>query len=203
MKKYVLRFSWYLGWKLLAVLLIFAAMFAAFFIAMDSANVYVVVTDGLKERASAVLHDEGTGGLTSYFDTAYLAGDTQLNGQTYRKYNVTDFIYHLKVESLWCQPWAGVARITVVESIPEINGTLKEKSNDERSGESTQAVLPAWTRGRYVLTCRKENDRWLVTEMELTAVLEPEPTPSPDPADATATPSAAPSPTASAQAAGE
>lgn len=202
MKKYALRFSWYLGCKLLAVLLIFAAMFAAFFIAMDSANVYVVVTDGLKERASAVLHDEGTGALNSYFDAAYLAADTQLNGQTYRKYNVTDFIYHLKLESLWCQPWAGVARVTVVESIPQIDGTLKEKSN-ERSEADEQAVLPPWTRGRYVLTCHKENDGWLITGMELTAVLEPEPTPSPDPADATATPSSAPAPTPEATAAGQ
>jgi len=190
MRKYILRFTWYIAWRALAVVFIFAAMFAAFFIAMDSANVYVVVTDGLAERADAILYSDDSIDLTPYFDPAYLQQDNLLNGQTYLRYSVSDYVYHLKVESLWCQPWAGVARVTVEESIPTIDAVLKEQSEDAQA-RAAQETAPAWVRGRYVLTCRNIDDRWLITDMELTAVLEPEPTPSPDPALATPSPAPA------------
>lgn len=180
MKKYYLRFTWYVVRKVLLVLLLFAALLATFFIAMDTANVYVVVTDGLKARADAILMQENTDELSSYFETAFLDSDLQLQDQTYQNYNVSDFIYHLDVESLWCQPWKGVAKVTVVESIPEIDGGIKNVAEGEMQEDT---ALPAWTRGRYVLTCYKQDNRWLVSSMELVAVLEPEPTPSPDPTD--------------------
>ncbi|MDD4796453.1 MAG: hypothetical protein PHO66_01630 [Eubacteriales bacterium] len=180
MKKYYLRFSWYVLRKVLLVLALFAALLAAFFIAMDTANVYVVVTDGLKARADAILVQQDDQQLSTYFDTAFLDADMQLKAQTYQAYTISDFIYHLDVESLWCQPWKGVAKVTVVESIPDMDAQMKNADEGEPDQE---VVVPAWTRGRYVLTCYKQNNRWLIRTMELVGVLEPEPTPSPEPTD--------------------
>lgn len=182
MQKYTIRFSWYVIRNILLALLIFGGALATFFIAMDSANVYVIATDGMKARAENILQGEEND-LTPFFTRKFLDADMGLRNQEYNNFAISDFVYHLSVESLWCQPWSGVANVTLVESIPQIYGALRDTENaGQETSRAAETPIPPWTRARYRLSFNKTEGGWQVSSMELLGVLEPEPTPSPDPA---------------------
>lgn len=182
---YALRFAWAVVKLLGLALLTVGLLVMAFLIAMDSANVYVIATDGLKARAGVLLNQEDVSTLTDYCTAGFLAGDEMLAGKPYGGASISGFTYHISVKSLWCRPWDGWATLEIVESIPEIEG--KWGADSQRTDE-----LPAWQRTRYRVICMKQNGRWYISGMEVVELMEPESTPTPEPV---VTPSPTPVPT--------
>jgi hypothetical protein len=202
--KYSLRFVWYVLRIAIVAVSAFAILAAIFFIAMDSANVYVIVSDGMKTKATSVLMPSGGADLAKYFSAGYLSKNPSVDRTQYANFVITDFTYDLSVESLWCNPWGNTATVTVVESIPRIKTAATPDLAEEE--EKAADKPPQWPRARYKIKCIRENDVWRIDAIELAESLKPEPTASPEPSTyitaspaptSTASPSPAPGATAS------
>lgn len=189
--KYSLRLVWYIVKIGVIAVAAFSILAVTFFVAMDSANVYVVVTDGMKAHAAAILTPSSDDDLTKYFDQSYLKSET-LDTSAYSSFVITDFNYKLTVESLWCKPWENTATVTVVEDIPEFRFT----ANNTADAESQDVTQPTWPKARYQIQCRKIDGAWRMTDVKQIEALLPDPTRTPEPSSyITATPLPTPSPT--------
>lgn len=190
--KYSLRLVWYVVKICAIALAAFAVLAVTFFVAMDSANVYVVVTDGMKARAAAVLTPSAEVDLSKYFAQSYLKNE-KLDTTAYSQYVITDFNYKMTVESLWCKPWENTATITVVENIPEFRFTASSSATDTDAEKVTE---PTWPKTRYQIQCLKVDGAWRMTDIKQVETLLPDPTRTPQPSIyVTATPLATASPT--------
>lgn len=203
--KYTLRFVWYVLRIVIIAASAFAILVVAFFVAMDSANVYVIVSDGMKARAAAVLMPDQSTDLTKYFTDRFIKSQPTNAGSAYQGFAVTDFTYNLSVESLWCNPWKNTASVTIVESIPDIVSSASQADSDAAAGTKAPA-LPKWQRARYKISCIRIGGFWRIDNITKIEDLQPEPTPSPEPSSyITASPvptttsklTASPSPTTS------
>jgi hypothetical protein len=176
--KYSLRFVWYVLKFVIIALSAFAILAAVFFIAMDSADVYVIVTDGMKARATqALVPGQSVDLLPKYFTDNFQKTQPSIDTTPYSNFAITGIRYKLDVESLWCNPWTNKATVTVVESIPEISYNVPL---DTPEGAKSP-VPPQWQRARYKLTCVRSGDIWRIDKMEKLENLPPEPTPTPEP----------------------
>lgn len=200
--QYLARLGWFLLKALLAMGLITGGLTMVYHIASNSANVYVIATDGLKMRAATALAPNTVNpglDLSMYFTDTYLAQDDLLLHNPYEGAEVTDYVYHLRVKEIWCRPWDGIAHLVVEESIPSIDGYFLGESVE---GDNVQRLpLPPWPHNKYRITCRLIGGIWMVDEMQLIEELAPEPTPTdepkvtlPPPAEPTPAVEAAPSP---------
>ncbi len=190
--KYSLRFLWYILRIVIIVLSAFAILAAAFYIAMDSANVYVIVTDGMKARVTSALVPQNATELNGFFTEEFLANNT-IDTSKYSDFTITGINYELTVESLWCNPWKDVATVTVVETVKDI---AYEKPTDLAEGVEPPKP-PQWQRARYKITCLKINDAWRMDKIELVKALPAAPTASPVPSSyitASPLPTSTPSP---------
>ena len=174
--KYSLRFVWYVLRIVIITLSAFAILAAVFYITMDSANVYVIVTDGMKARLTSSLVPQDATELKGYFTEEFLANNT-IDTSKYSDFTITGIDYDLTVESLWCNPWKNTATVTVVEAVKDIKYELP--------AETAEGVEPAkppqWQRARYKIICLKINDAWRIDKVELVKALPAAPTPSPVP----------------------
>lgn len=193
--KYSLRLVWYVVKICAIALAAFAVLAVTFFVAMDSANVYVVVTDGMKARAAAVLTPSVDGDLSKYFAQSYLKNETP-DTTAYSQYVITDFNYKMTVESLWCKPWENTATVTVVENIPDFRFTASNSATDATDTDAEKVTPPTWPKTRYQIQCRKVDGAWRMTDIKQMETLLPDPTRTPQPSTyVTATPLPTPSPT--------
>lgn len=177
--KYSLRFVWYVLRIVIVGLAAFAVLVATFFIAMDSSNVYVIVTDGMKARVTAALvpSQASSADISNYFTDHFTKTQPAVDTAKYTTYAITGIKYKLDVESLWCNPWANTANVTVVESIPEMTYT---PAQDVPEGKESPEP-PRWPRIRYKINCVKRDDAWRIDSIEKIETLTPEPTPTPEP----------------------
>ena len=94
--KYIRRFAGFLASRLLILTICLAVLACAFYMCMNTANVYIVLNDGLEKRVSVIL--------------------------TYVDYTISGFDHKLEIESLWAWPWDDYATCTVVERVLSITG---------------------------------------------------------------------------------
>ena len=64
--------------RLMLLTLVAALLVVGFYMAMNSANIYVLLTDGLTERADTIIAGADSSQLSDYFEDSYLANDTLL-----------------------------------------------------------------------------------------------------------------------------
>ncbi len=193
--KVALRMIWYTARVALVVLSAFAILAVVFFVAMDSANVYIIVTDGMKAKADRVLLQETDTDLNKYFGQTYLDSITaDLVPVESDEYTITNIDYNIGVESLWCQPWKNTATVTVVESVPEIDYDVSADLTEE---EMDAMEPPTWPRARYTVNLKKNDDAWHIVGVKKVETLPPEATPTPEPSEfITASPVPTATPTA-------
>ena len=125
--------------RMLMVTVACALLIISFYLAMNTANIWVLIDDGLDARASVVLMGEDAGKLTSYFRPEFIAQDPVLQVGTsdtspYRDYEIRGYDHRVKMISVWSWPWENVARAEVVESIPAIDGTIRSAKREAALG---------------------------------------------------------------------
>ena len=179
--KYIRRFAGFVASRLLILTICLAILACAFYMCMNTANVYIVLDDGLEKRVSVILTREDAPELNKYFHADFLAVDPALNAafdgsSPYVDYTITGFEHKLEIESLWAWPWDDYATCTVVERVPVITG--KPLSN--RRSE-VPANPPDWQGGRYEITLVRVSGRWKIAGMRQTSIIveaaaTPEPT---------------------------
>ena len=165
------RLIWYIVTRLLLVCILCGMLVCGFYMCLNTANIYVILTDGLERRAQVILTREDAEELNFYFHADFLSTDPALEGtfdgsSMYDNYRISDFEYDLKIERLWAWPWDSFATCTVVERVPSITGSVIASRRGGNLPES-----PSWQGGRYDITLIKENGEWKIIGMQQTTVL--------------------------------
>ena len=154
--------------RMLIITVVCALLIISFYLAMNTANIWVLIDDGLDARAGVVLMGEDADKLTSYFKPEFIAQDPVLqvglsDTSPYRDYEIRGYDHRVKMVSVWSWPWENVARAEVVESIPAIDGTIRSSKREAALAEGGEERLspPAWTTSRYRVTLVRTAGKWL------------------------------------------
>ena len=123
------RFLSFIASRMFMLTVVSALLIIAFYLAMNTANIWVLISDGLDARAGVVLMGEGEEELTKYFRQEFLSQDPVLrvalsDTSPYRDYDIRGYDHRVKMISVWSWPWETVARAEIIESIPAIDGTI-------------------------------------------------------------------------------
>jgi hypothetical protein len=129
--------------KLTGIVIIILFIILAAFYAYDMANIYVVVNDGLSQRAQTVISRQDPSDLNRFFTLKYLNSDSLFYSDQYRDYLIQDFDYEMKIKKLWVWPWQSRTSVVVEEYIPE--SSWKFSVTDEMLERLTAAQTPADT----------------------------------------------------------
>jgi len=186
--KYLRRLLWFGVNRLVMFSVVIAILIVGFYLAMNTANIYVLLSEGMKLRANAILTREGARDLNNFFIKEFLDADEALNiglskdNSPYIDYTITDFSYMLSLEWMWSWPWEDEAQAVIVERVPHIAGSVVSEKKSLVTNGTLSANPPSWRGGRYNVTLVRINGRWKIAALEQTQIiLEPTPTPSPAP----------------------
>ena len=181
--EYLRRFLWFFATRLMLLTLIVALLIVGFYMAMNSANIYVLLTDGLTERAEVIIDGAESTQLGDFFEQSYLQSDQQLidagNGlSVYENYKITSYNHSVSLNWMWSWPWSNAAQAEITETVFEIEGKpLASAADKVNSGELT-SYPPHWQGGRYRVQLIKAEGRWRINQiMLLESIVEPDPTP--------------------------
>ena len=183
--KYLRRFLWFFATRLMLLTLIAALLIVGFYMAMNTSNIYVLLTDGLSERTSVIIDGSDSAQLGDYFEQSYLQSDQLLcdaqNGlSVYENYKITSYDHNVSLNWMWSWPWSDMAQAEITETVLEIEGKpLASAADRVTSGELT-SYPPHWQGGRYRVQLIKANGQWRISQiMLLESIVEPDPTPAP------------------------
>ena len=171
---------------------IVALLILAFYLAMNTSNIYILLNDGMTARTSVILTRDGAGELVNYFTDSFLLNDETLsiglsNASPYVDYNITDFSYKLSLEWVWAWPWEDSATATIVERVPKISGSVVKGKSDLVKDGTLSATPPAWYGGRYTVKLVRIDGCWKIDKLIQTQLIVEE-TPAPTASAAPAQP---------------
>jgi len=145
-------------------ILIWLAVLAAF-IAYDCANIYIVVTEGMAQRAAVALGREENIVLNKFFTRTYLSADPLLNNNEYERFIVQDYNFRLRVKWLWAWPWNDTAKIVIEESISRIVAKPRDKEQEIKTP-------PPWQNGEKIVLLQKSGGQWKINRIIFKKPLE-------------------------------
>lgn len=165
------RLIWFIASKLIIICILLGMLVCGFYMCLNTANIYIILTEGLEKRADVILTQQDAEDLNFYFHADFLSTDPALEGafdgtSVYDDYTITEFEYDLTIEKLWAWPWDNHATCTVVERVPDITGTVISSRRSEASPN-----VPSWQGGRYDITLIKSGGTWKIIGMQQTTVL--------------------------------
>ena len=169
----------FLASRMLLVTIVCALFIISFYLAMNTANCWVLISDGLDARAGVVLMDNDASGLSNYFRDEFLAQDPVLqvglsDTSPYRDYEVRGYDHRIRMVSVWSWPWEDVARAEIIESIPAIDGTIRSSRREAALAAGGEARLspPKWATSRYRVTLVRSAGRWKISNLQLIEQIE-------------------------------
>ena len=172
--KHLRRTVWFIASRLLVTSLVLGLMVIAFYYAMNTTNIYIVLKDGMARRAQVVMHQEDEKELNKYFQTTFLERDNALTvtrqGQSpYRDYDIRGIDHRLSMGFAWVWPWDETVRVSITEAIPSIDGRIKgSKAEEAVAQRGADAVYPpSWQSARYRSVLVKENGQWRIKSLTL------------------------------------
>ena len=175
--KYLRRLMWHIARQLLIILFILSILIVVFYYAMNSANIYVLLKDGMARRAQVVMMGDDASVLLDYFSPSCIERDKILQdvsngGSVYTNYYSINGIDHrLSLVSVWCWPWEDIARAVFVEDVAGIDGKLLSYRRQEASQAGLDSVPPAWQKIRYSAILTRESGRWMIRSLTAEKVL--------------------------------
>ncbi len=176
------RFIWYLAGRLLVALIVVSLCVVTLYYAMNASNIYIVLKDGMARRAQVIMMGESPNDLTKFFQGSYLQRDNNLqvaiDGKSpYTYYTVRGIDHRLSMTWMWCWPWDHTARVTFTETIPRIDGRVKQKNAEEAKALYGQGYEspPKWQGAKYNATLVKENNQWHIRSVTMVELVEEKP----------------------------
>ena len=169
---YFRRLIWFIARKLILWSVLLGMLVCGFYMAMNIANIRVVLEDGLEKRVDVLLTRQKAEDLNKYFHADFLRQDPALDDAVnkhnsfYENYNITGFEYELTIEKLWAWPWDTYATCTVVEKVPSIQGSVVASKRSE-----VPSRIPPYDGGRYDITLEKVGGEWKIMGMQQRSVL--------------------------------
>ena len=173
------RFLSFIASRMFFLTVISALLIISFYLAMNTANIWVLIDDGLNARAAVVLESEDSAELSKYFRQEFLSQDPVLqvglsDASPYKDYEVRGFDHRVRMVSVWSWPWENGARAEIIESIPAIDGTIKSSRREAALAAGGEARLspPKWTTSRYRVTLTRTAGRWMISNLQLIEQIE-------------------------------
>ena len=181
--KYLRRMMSFLAKRLVLLVICCALLVCAFYMALNTANIYILLSEGMEKRVSVTLTREDAVALNNYFTYEFLDADPVLESafdasSPYSSYTITDFKYKFGLEWLWAWPWSNSVTCTVTEQVPSITGTVKTQYRSTAPSKTP----PAWQGGRYQVTLVRTDGAWKIAGLKQTGIITSEiasPTPAP------------------------
>ncbi len=175
--KYLRRFLWYVATHLLALTMLLGVFIIAFYMAMNTANITILLGDGMALRARVIMMDEDPADLTKYFQSDFVRLDTALNLESglspYDDYNITGIDHRIEMEWMWCWPWDETARADFVETVPKIDGRIRGALRAQvEETEPDKLYPPAWQAAKYRATLVREGGRWKIASIMLLETID-------------------------------
>lgn len=173
------RYIWFLVRSALIVLLVLGLCYAAFSVASDMSNSFIVVKEGMEKRIAVSLSQANYSELTKYFTPTFLADDAVLADDTYTDYVISSYSCKIQVKSLWVWSWRNEGEAVVVESVPVIRGSLPDYlMTAEQAAAGETVAPPEWEEKQYTLKLTREAGYWRISDiLEVTDAPETAPTP--------------------------
>lgn len=175
------RFLNFIASRMFFLTVISALLIMSFYLAMNTANIWVLIDGGLDARAGVVLMGGDASELEKYFRPEFLSQDPVLlvgtsDTSPYRDYEIRGYDHRVQMVSVWSWPWETVARAEVIESIPAIDGTILSSKRDAALAEGGEERLspPKWTTSRYRVTMVRTAGRWMISNLQLLEQIEDE-----------------------------
>lgn len=173
------RFLSFIASRMFLFTVVSALLIISFYLAMNTANIWALIDDGLDARASVVLMDAEPDGLNKFFRQEFIGKDPVLqvglsDTSPYRDYEIRGFDHRVRMVSVWSWPWENVARAEVIESIPAIDGTIRSSRREAALAAGGEARLspPAWATSRYRVTLTRTAGRWMISNLQLIEQIE-------------------------------
>ena len=173
------RFLNFIASRMFVLTVVCALLIIAFCLAMNTANIWVLISDGLDARAGVVLTGEGEEELTRYFRQEYLSQDPVLqvglsDASPYRDYEIRGYDHRVRMVSVWAWPWEDVARAEIIESVPAIDGTIRSSRREAAlaAGGEERLSPPKWSTARYRVTLVRSAGRWMISNLQLIEQLD-------------------------------
>lgn len=173
------RFLNFIASRMFFLTVISALLIISFYLAMNTANIWVLIDDGLTARASVVLMGEDSSDLSKYFKQEFINQDPVLqvglsDTSPYKDYEVRGFDHRVRMVSVWSWPWENVARAEIIESIPAIDGTIRSSKREAALAAGGEARLspPEWATSRYRVTLTRTAGRWMISNLQLIEQIE-------------------------------
>jgi hypothetical protein len=159
------RLAWYFKKNAIILVVILLLLVLAFLVAMTSANVYIVVMEGMEARAYVVMNDGDTDELGLYFTDAFIENDPLLKSGKYADYVIGRYTYVSTPSIPICFPWQVFTTVRVSEWIGNIDGELS-KDKIAEAGAGTR-VPPEWDNGVYDVSLVVEDGKWKIAAVQL------------------------------------
>ncbi len=175
--KYFRRLVWFAATRLLAAVAILGVFVTAFYFAMNAANIYVILKDGMARRAQIIMMGGESSKLESYFSPACLYQDeilrvTESEGSVYTNYyDITGIDHRLSLEYVWCWPWDDTASATFVERVVGIDGRIKASQRAQGTALGLASSPPAWQTIRYDAVLVRQSGRWIIRDLSQREVI--------------------------------
>lgn len=177
--KYIRRLLWFVATRLVMISVIVGLLTLVFYLAMNTANIYLMLSDGMKLRAEVILTRDNAEEMPSFFTDEFLLSDETLaiglsEQSPYVDYKISSFNYEMSMEWMWAWPWENTATATIVEKVPRIVGSVRSSSRSLVTAGTISATPPSWYGGRYVVTLTRTDGRWKISGLTQTQlIIEP------------------------------
>ena len=175
--KYFRRLTWFVATRLMVVVAVLGVFVMAFYFAMNAANIYVILKDGMARRTQAVMMGEDMAQLENYFSPACLDRDEMLrvtaeDGSVYTNYyDIKGIDHRLQLEYVWCWPWDDTASATFVERVVGIDGRIKSSLRAQGLAMGLTVSPPAWQTIRYDAILVRVDGRWMIRDLSQREVI--------------------------------
>ena len=169
------RLAWYFKKNAVILVVLLLLLVLAFFVAMNSANVYIVVMEGMEARASVVMNDGDTEELGLYFTDDFIKNDPLLNSGKYADYVIGRYTYVSTPAIPICWPWQVYTTVQVSEGVGNIDGELSQDKIAEADADTR--VPPDWDNGVYNVALVYEDGKWMIAAVQLQMLIKDEPSP--------------------------
>ena len=188
----IARFILYILGKCLAVGLAILAIVLAFYTAVNSSNVYMVVKDAFEKRSSVILMPVDNSDrelLSKLYTEGYLRKSGLEEDMTNSDYEVSNYVERTDVAVAVVWPWMDKVQVEATNIVDSISASIPD-TVDLSDFKQVESFISS---GKYLVTLVKQNvknddgsmiEKWMVDDLELLEEVTPEnvnPVPTPEP----------------------
>ncbi len=174
----VRRSIFYFMRAILTVLAVGAFGILSFLTAARVSNAYILVNEGMVQRAECVLKDASENDLAPFFSGDCIESDRaqrDTSAAPYAAATISSYEYSVSIRYMHVLPWHINTYVDVVEQIRGIKGTVNAES-------ASGSTIPDWAPRKYRLHLSRADGRWFIDSVELLELnpkLDPPATPDP------------------------